>query len=291
MIKLGEIQNLEVFEESDHGLFLGDRKPAFDNEDRSILKEEKILLPRNQSKNLKIGDKVRVFVYKDSEDRPVATKTEPLITLGKVKRLKVKEITKIGAFLDWGLPKDLLLPFREQTKRVEKNEDVLVALYIDKTGRLCATMKIYHYLELNAPYQAEDRVTGTVYEVSGNFGTFVAVDDIYSALIPKNELFHPIPIGAKITCRVVKVTEDGKLTLSSREKTYVQMDADARLVLLSLHAAGGFIPLHDKSSPEDIKARFGLSKAAYKRAIGALYRNHEIEILDNGIREVKKDED
>lgn len=289
MIKLGEIQNLTVMEITDHGLMLGDIKPAFDPNDRALLSEETILLPKNQSKGYKLGDKVNVFVYRDSEDRPVATTAEPLITLNKVARLKVKEVTKIGAFLDWGLTKDLLLPFREQTKKVEKNDEVLVALYIDKTGRLSSTMKIYHYLLPNSPYAADDRVEGTVYEVSGNFGTFVAVDDIYSALIPKNELFHPIPIGARIECRVVKVTDDGRLTLSTREKIHLQMDADARLVLLSLHAAGGFIPLGDKSSPEAIKARFGLSKAAYKRAIGALYRAREISIDEDGIREIPKD--
>ena len=275
MINLGIKQELTAGRATEYGLYLNDGEG------------NEVLLPKNQAKKINVGETIEVFVYNDSEDRPVATTEEPLITLGEVAKLKVKEMTKIGAFLDWGLPKDLLLPFREQTKKLENGSEVLVALYLDKSNRLCATMKLYHYLKNNAPYKEEDRVNGTVYEVSGNFGTFVAVDDMYSALIPKNELFHPIPIGANINCRVVRVLEDGRLTLSAREKAFVQMDADARLILLSLHAAGGFLPLHDKSSPEDIKARFGMSKAAFKRAIGALYKAEKITIEEKGIREIK----
>lgn len=280
IMKLGIIQRLKVTRKTEHGAYLTDL--IIDNED-DALKVSEVLLPKKEAEDFYQGDIVNVFIYKDSEDRPVATTTEPLITLNKVAVLKCKEITKIGAFLDWGLAKDLLLPFREQTKKIEKGEDVLVALYIDKTGRLCATMKVYHYLITNAPYSKDDKVTGTVYEVSGNFGTFVAVDNLYSAMIPKNELFHPIPIGARITARVIKVLDDGKLTLSCREKSFLQMDADARLVMLALKSAGGFLPYHDKSTPEEIKERFGLSKAAYKRAIGALYKSGEITISDTGI--------
>lgn len=294
MIKLGEIQTLVADHETDHGMYLVEKNEKNDAE-CAVSKEsndskESVLLPKSQYRKLKPDDRARVFVYKDSEDRLVATAAEPLITLKKVARLKVKEITKIGAFLDWGLSKDLLLPFREQTKKLSEGESVLVALYIDKSNRLCATMKLYHYLETGSSYKKDDRVEGTVYEVSGNFGTFIAVDDRYSALIPKNELFRPIPIGAKISCRVVKITDDGRLTLSTREKAFLQMDADARFVLMTLKSAGGTIELGDKSSPEDIKARFGLSKAAYKRAIGVLYKNHQIEIGDYRITLIDEEE-
>lgn len=292
-MKLGITQKLKVTRTTDYGAYLSDILSAPNPENtenpESILDIPDVLLPKNQVGKLNIGDIVSVFIYKDSEDRPVATTAVPYLSLGEVAVLKCKEVTRIGAFLDWGLTKDLLLPFREQTKRAEKGEEVLVALYIDKTGRLCATMKVYHYLKKNAPYVKDDRVTGTVYEVSGNFGTFVAVDSLYSAMIPKKELFHPIPIGAKISARVVKVLDDGKLTLSCREKSFLQMDADARLIMLSLKSAGGFLPYHDKSTPEEIKARFGLSKAAFKRAIGALYKNGEIIISETGIT-LKKEE-
>ncbi len=310
-MKLGVIQKLKAARSTDYGVYLTDlpntayaaNLNASDNLTYSpdsnspadnislnsktgndnALNVKEVLLPKNQAGKLKPEDTIEVFIYLDSEDRPVATTTVPYITLGEVAVLKCNEVTKIGAFLDWGLPKDLLLPFREQTKKIEKGEDVLVALYVDKTGRLCATMKVYHYLKTNSPYSLDEHVTGTVYEVSGNFGTFVAVDNLYSAMIPKNELFHPIPIGARITARVIRVLDDGKLTLSCREKSFIQMDADARLVLLSLKSAGGFLPYHDKSTPEEIKERFGLSKAAYKRAIGSLYKNGEITISDSGI--------
>lgn len=281
-MKLGITQTLKVTRIAEHGVYLGDLYP--DKSENGDITEPDVLLPRNQSGGLSINDRIEVFIYKDSEDRPVATTSSPLITLGSVAVLTCKEVTRIGAFLDWGLTKDLLLPFREQTKKVEKGDRVLVALYTDKSNRLCATMKVYHYLKKNSPYTKDDKVSGTVYEVSGNFGTFVAVDDMYSALIPKKELFHPIPIGAKITARVVNVLDDGKLTLSCREKSFLQMDADARLILISLKSAGGFLPFHDKSSPEEIKERFGLSKAAFKRAIGSLYKASEIEILEDGIR-------
>lgn len=279
-MKLGITQTLKVTRATDYGVYLAD---ISENSEGDI-EEKDILLPKNQAGGLKIGQPVNVFVYKDSEDRPVASTTLPFITLGEVALLTCKEVTRIGAFLDWGLAKDLLLPFREQTKKVEKGDQVLVALYIDKSNRLCATMKVYHYLKKNSPYKKDDKVNGTVYEVSGNFGTFVAVDDTYSALIPKKELFHPIPIGAKITARVINVLEDGKLTLTCREKSFVQMDADARLIYLSLKSAGGFLPFHDKSDPDAIKERFGLSKAAFKRAIGALYKAGKITILENGIK-------
>ncbi|MBQ8281305.1 MAG: RNA-binding protein [Lachnospiraceae bacterium] len=280
-MKLGITQRLKVTRSTDYGVYLADVFPSDDTENE--LNVPDVLLPKNQAGDYCKDDIVNVFIYKDSEDRPVATTATPLITLGEVAVLKCKEVTRIGAFLDWGLTKDLLLPFREQTKKIEKGEDVLVALYIDKTGRLCATMKVYHYLKKDSPYSKDDRVSGTVYEVSGNFGTFVAVDNMYSAMIPKKELFHPIPIGARISARVVKVLDDGKLTLSCREKSFVQMDADARLIMLSLKSAGGFLPFHDKSTPEEIKERFGLSKAAFKRAIGTLYKNGEIVISETGI--------
>ncbi len=285
-MKLGITQTLRVTRSTDYGFYLTDPVLTADSD----IDAPDVLLPKNQTDGIKINDEVSVFIYKDSEDRPIATTTAPLIELGKTAVLKCNEVTKIGAFLDWGLTKDLFLPFREQTKKVEKGDEVLVALYTDKSMRLCATMKVYHYLKKDSPYKKNDRVTGMVYEVSGNFGTFVAVDDMYSALIPKKELFHPIPIGARVSARVINVLEDGKLTLSCREKAFIQMDADARLVMYSLKSAGGFLPFHDKSSPEEIKERFGLSKAAFKRAIGALYKNGSIIIEDNGIRLTEKED-
>lgn len=276
MIKLGEAQTLEVVSTKEHGVYLSE-----DN----INTSNKILLPRNQvSKDIKIGDQVEVFVYKDSEDRPIATTTIPELVMGKVALLKVKEVTTIGAFLDWGLAKDLLLPFKEQTERVHTGEDVLVALYIDKSDRLCATMKVYDYLDNNSPYKKGDRVMGIVYEIIDSFGAFIAVDNHYSGLVPTKELHRPLKVGDSIEARVTSVKEDGKLDLSIREKSYVQMDDDAEFIFQKLQKQDGFLPFHDKTDADVIKSEFNLSKNAFKRGIGRLLKEGRIEILDNGIK-------
>jgi hypothetical protein len=276
MIKLGEAQTLEVVSTKEHGVYLSEDNKSND----------KILLPRNQvTKDMNIGDPIEVFVYKDSEDRPIATTTIPELAMGKVALLKVKEVTTIGAFLDWGLAKDLLLPFKEQTERVHTGEDVLVTLYIDKSDRLCATMKVYDYLDSNSPYKKGDRVMGTIYQILDNFGAFVAVDNLYSGLIPTKELHRPLKVGDSIEARVTSVKEDGKLDLSVREKSYVQMDDDAEFIFQKLQAKEGFLPFHDKTDADVIKSEFNLSKNAFKRAIGRLLKEGRIEILDNGIKE------
>lgn len=148
----------------------------------------------------------------------IATVREPKITLGEIAVLRVAQVTRIGAFLDWGLEKDLFLPYKQQTKKLHENEEVLVALYIDKSSRLCATMKVYHYLRTDSPYGEGDTVTGVVYEISDNFGVFVAVDDKYSAMIPRQEAQGNYKPGDELTCRVTAVREDGKLTLSAKKK-------------------------------------------------------------------------
>lgn len=275
MFQLGEIQKLEIIKTTDFGVYLA---PSLWNS------EEKVLLPKKQvPMNSKVGDHLYVFLYKDSEDRLIATTTTPPLTLGKIALLKVKEVSPIGAFLDWGLAKDLLLPFKEQTKEVEQGDSVLVSLYIDKSNRLCATMKLYEYLEADSPYQKDDKVEGYVYEYSSEFGAYVAVDNKYSALIPKKELYRIIKVGEQVSCRVANVKADGKLDLSLREKTYVQMDSDAQLIYEALENNNGFLPFNDKSDPEQIKLKFHLSKNAFKRAIGRLLKEEKIEFKDNGI--------
>lgn len=293
-MELGRIQTLQVEEIKEHGVYLIDTAETLPDlpelpriEDRK-LDIPHILLPKNQSQGLKVGDTVTVFLYKDSSDRPIATTTLPPLELGKIAELEVTQTTKIGAFLSWGLVKDLLLPFKEQTHPLREGESVLVALYIDKSSRLCATMKLYPYLRTDSPYQKDDHVSGRVYEVSRNFGVFVAVDNQFSALIPQKEVFFPMMGGQLVEARVAKVLEDGKLTLSVRDKAYVQMDSDSKLIYSALQGAGGYLPYHDKSNAEDIKARFGMGKNAFKRAIGHLYKDKQITIEPDGIRLVEK---
>ncbi|SHL61391.1 hypothetical protein SAMN02745136_05319 [Anaerocolumna jejuensis DSM 15929] len=279
MIKLGEQQELEMVKSTDFGIYLKEAASS---------SEERILLPKAQvPQNIKPGDTLTVFVYKDSDDRPIATTLTPQISLGKVALLQVKEVTTIGAFLDWGLAKDLLLPFKEQTERVHTGEHVLAALYIDKSTRLCATMKIYDYLQLDSPYKKGDKVIGTVYEVIKNFGAFVAVDNCYSALIPEKELKRILKAGDSVEARVTSVKEDGKLDLSLQEKIPIQIDTDADMVFRLLEEAGGFLPYHDKTEPSLIAEKFSLSKNAYKRAIGRLMKEEKIRITAEGIEEIK----
>ena len=269
--KLGRNVTLEIVKTTDFGVYLG-------------TKEDKVLLPARQvPEGAGIGDAVDVFLYRDSQDRIIATTHEPKIRMGEVKALKVKDTGAIGAFLDWGLEKDLFLPFRQQTAKVKPGDECLVGLYKDKSGRLCATMKVYDRLEKNSPYKKDDRVQGIIYEKSLNFGLFVAVDDRYCALIPRREASGRYKVGDRISARVTDVKPDGNLDLSVREKAFIQMDADAQAVMDKLLENGGELPFTDKADPELIRAQFGFGKNAFKRAVGRLLREGKIEIREKSI--------
>ena len=273
---LGKKDRLMIVKEVEFGVYLGNS-------------QEKVLLPKKQvPRGLEAGDPVEVFLYKDSADRLIATTNEPKITLGELAVLKIADVGKIGAFLDWGLEKDLLLPFREQTAKVKKGDEVLVALYVDKSERLCATMKVYDKLRQDSPYGKDDQVEGIVYDTSDNFGVFVAVDDCYSALIPKREAFGSLRVGERVRGRVIRVREDGKLDLAVREKAFLQMDADAQMIMERLNDCKGKLPFTDKADPERIKAEFGLSKNAFKRAVGRLLKEGKIEIREKSIEICRK---
>ena len=280
MLRLGEKQRLKIVKKVSFGVYLAEEEG-----------QEKVLLPMKETpEGCELGDELEVFLYKDSRDRLIATTREPALTLGQIGLLRVTETGRIGAFLDWGLDKDLLLPFRQQTRRVRQGEECLAALYIDKSSRLCATMNVYPYLKTNSPYRIGDTVTGRVYETSENFGVFVAVDDMYSALIPKREAAGSFEIGEILKARVTDVKEDGKLDLSVREKAYIQMEEDARLVLQVIDEFAGVLPFGDKVSPEIIKREFGLSKNAFKRAVGRLLKQGKIELKDDRIYRKKTEE-
>lgn len=266
MMKLGEKQILTVVKKVDFGVYLGSD-------------EERVLLPKKQvPEGLEPGDPVEVFLYKDSSDRLIATTNEPKITMGKLAVLEVADVGRIGAFLDWGLEKDLLLPFREQTVKVEKKDRCLVGLYVDKSGRLCATMKVYPMLRTDSPYQKDDVVKGTVYGVSREYGVFVAVDNQYSALIPRKDVYGKMTIGQSVEARVTAVKADGKLDLSIKHKIPEQMDEDARKIMERIGSSGGELLFTDKADPELIRAEFGMSKAAFKRAVGKLLKERKIKI-------------
>ena len=268
---LGKKRTLMVVKKVDFGVYLGTN-------------EERVLLPKKQvPRDIEIGDPIEVFLYKDSSDRLIATTNTPKITLDELAVLEVADTAKIGAFLNWGLEKDLLLPFKEQTSKVKKGDKVLVALYIDKSGRLCATMKVYPKLRTDHSYQKDDQVQGIIYDKSDNFGMFVAVDNCYSALIPKREAFGDLKVGDVVDARVAKVRDDGKMDLSVRKKAFMQMDDDATMILRRIEEYGGKLPFTDKADPEIIDKEFGMSKNAFKRAVGRLLKEKKIKITEKNI--------
>ena len=277
MIQLGKIQTLRIVKKVEFGVYLSD----------GSTEESKVLLPQKQVPDqAQTGDEVEVFVYRDSKDRLIATTHMPRLTLHGVAKVRVAQVGKVGAFLDWGLEKDLLLPYKEQTRKVSEGEECLVALYIDKSDRLCATMNVYPYLSVDSPYKTEDRVRGTVYEISNNFGAFVAVDDKYSGLIPKKELYGSVQIGDMVEARVTSVKDDGKLNLSIREKAYLQIDTDAQKVMDIIYSFDGVLPFTDKASPEVIKREMQMSKNEFKRAVGRLLKEGKIQITERSIRAI-----
>ena len=276
MLELGKVQELMVVKKVDFGVYLAQREG-----------EEKVLLPARQvPHDAEICSKIEVFLYKDSKDRLISTTARPRLTLGEVAELTVVQTGKLGAFLDWGLEKDLFLPFREQTRPVREGDRFPVALYVDKSGRLCATMKLYPYLRTDSPYHKDDRVSGFLYEVSRQFGAFVAVDGKYSALVPVREICGELEVGIRVEARVTRVHEDGKLDLSLREKAWVQIHADAQKVMDAIRECGGELPFTDKASPERIREKMGMSKNEFKRAVGHLLKEGKIRITETTIREL-----
>ncbi len=276
MIELGKMQKLQVIRKTEMGAYLN-FEDAEDTDD--------ILLPKNQMpQEPEIGEEIEVFVYKDSEDKTIATLTKPKLTIGEVGLLRVVETTKFGAFLDWGLEKDLLLPLREQVGKVIKGDLCLVGLYINNiTNKLCATMYIYNLLSTDSPYKKNNRAYGTVYSINKDIGVFVAVDNKYHGLILNKELYGNYTIGDNIEVRIKNVRDDGKLELSLRKQAYNEIEGDAQMIIERLKVSGGNLLINDNSSPDHIKAELNISKGAFKRAVGRLLKEGAIKITEEGI--------
>lgn len=275
MLRLGEKQELVIKRFTSVGAFLNEE----------LEEDEDILLPKAQiPEGVKVGDKIEVFIYRDSQDRIISTTNMPKIQLGEMAHLQVIESTKIGHFMDWGLEKDLFLPFSETIGSAIKGKTYLVGVYLDKSERLCATMKIKDMLKTDSPYKENDLAEGTIYSLHKDIGAFVAVEDKYDGLIPKRELLGAYELGQKIEVRISRVMEDGKLELSLRDRSYIQMDTDAKKIVQELKESKGFLNLNDNSSPEDIKKVLQMSKSGFKRAVGKLLKEDMIEFHKNGIR-------
>lgn len=279
MIEFGKWNTLKVIRSKDFGIYLGE-------EDSKT--EDTILLPRKQvPEGIKAGATMEVFLYRDSQDRPIATVNKPYITMGEIKKLKVKNVTAIGAFMDWGLEKDILLPFKEQTAKVTEGGEYLVRMYSDKSGRLCVSMKLYGHLEPVTGYKKGDSFTGTVYEYKKGMGAFVAIDDKYSGLIHESELFNKVYVGDVVSGRIVNVREDGKADLSTRNAAYKQMNEDSEMVYAIIKSYKGVLPFTDKADKDVILKEFGLSKNAFKRAVGHLLKEGKIKITEKTIEIVE----
>ena len=254
MLEIGTIQNLTVVKKVDFGVYLAE--PG--EEDKRVLLPARQVPPQTS-----VGDQIEVFLYKDSSDRLISTTARPKLLLGEVVELTVA-----------------------QTRKVKEGDRFPVALYVDKSGRLCATMKVYHYLRTDSPYHKDDRVSGCLYEISRQFGAFVAVDNQYSALIPPKEMYGELKVGDHVEARVVRVHEDGKLDLSVREKAYLQIETDAEKVMKLIDSFDGVLPFTDKASPEVIRRELAMSKNEFKRAVGNLLKNGRIEITEKAIRRI-----
>ncbi len=277
MFEMGQFSRLKVVRKVEFGVYLAESQDA----------AQSVLLPKNEyvGENPRVGDELLVFLYRDSEDRPVAALKKPLLTKDAPAVLRVTSVTKVGAFLDWGLPKDLLLPFKEMRRKVEEGDEVLVRLYEDKSGRLCASMRhLYAHLSTESSYKIGDEVQARIYEFGHDFGTFVAVDDKFSAMIPAHEDVSQYKEGDVLHCRITNIKPDGKLDVTIRKKAYKQMDSDAEKILELLASYGGVLPFSEKASPEVIKRECGLSKNAFKRALGHLYKERKVSLDQGTIR-------
>lgn len=275
MIRLGEVQELEIKRFASVGAFLNTEEEL----------ERDVLLPKSQvPENAKVGDKVKVFIYNDSRDRIIATTTMPKASLGQLGYLTVVDATRIGYFLDWGLDKDLFLPFGETVGTVEKGKSYLVGVYIDKSNRLCGTMKIRDMLSTDSPFKENDLVEGTIYSINRDIGAFVAVEDKYDGLIPKKELLGVYELGQRVEVRISRVLDDGKLDLSLRDRAYIQMETDAQTIMERLKENKGILNLNDNSPAQLIREELEMSKSGFKRAVGRLLREEMIEFTKNGIR-------
>lgn len=279
MFKIGQIQTLVIDHIAKIGPYLADP------DDRRERKDTVLLPGKEMPENAKPGDRLDVFIYRDSGDRLIATLRRPKIMLGENAPLKVVAITKVGAFMDWGLEKDVLLPYSEQVAKVQIGRSYLVQLYEDKSGRLCVTMKVYPKLSCDSPYHVGDHVKGYVYQINPEMGAFVAIDNRYHGLVPLKEMLRAdIHCGETVEARVSQVRRrDGKLIITPNRKAYRDIPQDAKKVYRMLEEAGGALPFNDHSSPQAIYEAFHMSKAAYKRAVGNLMKAGKIRMTSRGI--------
>ena len=269
MANIGELNSLRITRKAEFGFYL-DADTRDTNDD--------ILLPNNstEGEKLDIGDTVEAYVYRDTKDRIIATLKKPLALVGDLAYLKVVDKTTIGAFVDIGLERDVLIPFKEQIDELDVGESYLVYLYLDKTDRIAGTTQIERYLEFTDKYEIGDEVVGVVYGFQTNESAMIAVESMFKGVILKNEYFTDIKIGDTLSLRVKKYYEDSRIGLTPRQGRLYERDSIEEKIMEYLTSNDGFMTLNDKSSPEDIKKFFGSSKNYFKIALGGLMKKNLI---------------
>lgn len=277
MLEIGKINKLKIVKQSDFGLFL-------DGEDQG-----EILLPRRYvPENYQIGEYIEVFVYIDSEDRLVATTEKPLAHVGEFALLRVVSLSPVGAFLDWGLQKDLFLPFSERTHALRIGQSCLVYIYIDKSGRICASMKLNKFISKEVGEYEEGQSVDLLIANTTELGFNAIINGLHWGVLFRNEVFQELRSGQKIQGYIKKIRPDGKIDLSLYRTGQAENDVIAEKIMHLLDEENGFLEINDKTSAELIYDYFGVSKKKYKMALGSLYKKRLITVDDDGIRKVSK---
>ncbi len=274
MIAIGKINRLAVARASDFGLMLDDGEGG------------EILLPKRYvPSTCNVGDRLEVFVYRDSKDRLTATTERPHAMVGDFALLRVKETSKVGAFLDWGLPKDLLVPFREQRVPMKAGLWYLVHVYLDRvSGRIVASTKLDKFLEGSRRFYKQGEKVDLIVWQRTDLGYKAIINNERWGMVFHNEVFQPLDRGQKIEGYIKQVRPDGLIDLALQQPGYGKVTDLTDVILDYLKEQGGFMPVTDKTPPEEINALFGVSKKTYKKAIGALYKKRRVEVLENGIK-------
>ncbi|GAB3252957.1 S1-like domain-containing RNA-binding protein [Larkinella harenae] len=276
MIYIGKINTLQALRETSVGVFLGDE----DGTD--------ILLPNKYvPQTLRVGDSIDVFVYTDSEDRLIATTLTPRIKRNEFARLQAVSVTRVGAFLDWGLEKDLLVPYREQSRPMEAGRWYVVYLYLDhETDRLVASSRLNRFLDSGKPNLEEGQEVSLLAYESTDLGINVIINNRYKGLVYANEVFQRVYPGDQLTGYIKQIREDDRIDVSLQKPGYENVEPSAQRILTVLEQQRGFLPLHDKSDPDEIYQTLEMSKKTFKKAVGTLFRERKIVIKDDGIYRV-----
>lgn len=276
MIEIGKLNTLTALRETSVGVFLGED---------GLDSDQDVLLPNKYvPRSLAVDETITVFVYTDSEDRPIATTLTPKAQRDEFAYLDVVDVTGVGAFLDIGLEKDLLVPYKEQSRPMDAGYAYVVFLYLDEqTNRLVASSKLNKFLDPDVSALEEgNEVELLAYELT-DLGVNVIIDNRYRGLLYENELFKPVYVGDRTTGYIRRVRDDGRVDVSLQKPGYQNVEPNAQRILDILKAQNGFLPLSDNSQPELIYKTLEMSKKTFKKAIGALYRERQIRIETDGI--------